>query len=119
MKWNDDHRYDLCNIIQAKNDRICAGHRHLPEDLQARRTDCPERMKAVKASHLAADAEWESFKKSLGIEVMDLKNLVAEAPQGTVAVWFETIDQFQDSERKRCWIVPDDSALKILVLGVP
>lgn len=60
-------------------------------------------------------AEWEDFKKSLGIEVMILKSEVHDAPTGTVAVWEST----EEDNLKRCWIVPDQSALKLLVLGAP
>lgn len=56
---------------------------------------------------------FESHLKDLGVKWAEL-NEVHDAPLGTVAVWEGP--GFKDENKKMCWVVPDDVALKLLVL---
>ena len=56
---------------------------------------------------------WEEWLAELGIKWAELDE-VHDAPQGTVAVWEGP--GFKDENKKMCWVVPDDAALKMLVL---
>jgi len=57
---------------------------------------------------------WEDWLKNLGIEWAELDDEVVDAPPGTIAVWEGP--GFEDEDRKQCWVVPDDVALKLIVL---
>jgi hypothetical protein len=56
---------------------------------------------------------WEEWLAGLGIKWAELDE-IHDAPQGTVAVWEGP--GFEDPNKKQCWIVPDETALKMLVL---
>lgn len=58
---------------------------------------------------------FEGWLKDLGIEWAELRDEVYDAPPGTVAVG----PGITDINLKQCWVVPDDVAMKLLVLGVP
>jgi len=57
---------------------------------------------------------WEAWLKNLGIEWAELDDEVNDAPPGTIAVWEGP--GFEDEDRKQCWVVPDDMALKLIAL---
>lgn len=57
---------------------------------------------------------WETWLKDLGIKWAELDDEVNDAPPGTIAVWEGP--GFKDENRKQCWVVPDDIALKLIAL---
>jgi hypothetical protein len=57
---------------------------------------------------------WEAWLKSLGIEWAELDDEVKDAPPGTIAVWEGP--GFENKNRKQCWVVPNDMALKLIAL---
>lgn len=64
-----------------------------------------------------ADLEIEPFEQwlaSLGIEWAELKE-IHDAPEGTVAIW----EGPGPSGDKLCWVIPDEVAMKMLILGIP
>lgn len=64
--------------------------------------------------HQREVGDWESWLSSLGIKWAELDE-VKDAPQGTVAIWEGP--GFINRNRKNCWVVPDDVALKLLTLN--
>ncbi len=56
---------------------------------------------------------FEAWLKEIGIKWAELMD-VEDSPAGTVAVWEGP--GFNDETKKECWVVPDDVALKLLVL---
>jgi hypothetical protein len=56
---------------------------------------------------------WEEWLAGLGVRWAEL-NEEHDAPEGTVAVWEGPGSD--DPNKKMCWVVPDDAALKMLVL---
>lgn len=56
---------------------------------------------------------FERWLADLGIKLAELDDEVAEAPAGTVAIW----EGPGEEKRKMCWVVPDDVAMKLLVLS--
>ena len=56
---------------------------------------------------------FESHLKELGITWAELDD-VYDAPEGSVAVWEGP--GFKDPNKRMCWVVPDETALKMLVL---
>lgn len=87
MEWTSQHRESLYHIIEAA--RIRPGGE---PDIDA----------------------WEEWLAGLGIKWAELDDNVNDAPPGTVAIWEGP--GFWDESRKQCWVVPDDVALKLLVL---
>jgi hypothetical protein len=55
---------------------------------------------------------FESHLKDLGVKWAELNDEVSDAPEGTVAIW----EGPGPTGNKLCWVVPDDVALKLLVL---
>jgi len=58
---------------------------------------------------------FEEWMKGLGIEWAELRDEAHDAPRGTVAVWEGP--GFTDENLRQCWVVPDEVAMKLLVLG--
>ena len=58
---------------------------------------------------------FESWLADLGIKWAELDDEVADAPPGTIVIWEGP--GFKDENKKECWVVPDDVALKLLVLS--
>lgn len=56
---------------------------------------------------------FESWLLEIGIKWAELKD-VDESPPGTVAIWEGP--GLDDENAMLCWVVPDDVALKLLVL---
>jgi len=61
----------------------------------------------------------ESFERclaDLGIKWAELDD-VHDAPEGTVAI-HEGLG-IEDPDKRMCWVIPDDVALKLLAIGIP
>lgn len=67
-----------------------------------------------KWSELELDV-WERWLADLGIKWAELDDEVADAPPGTIAIWEGP--GFKNENKKECWVVPDDVAMKLLVLS--
>jgi hypothetical protein len=58
---------------------------------------------------------WEAWLEEIGIEWAELDDEIRDAPKDTVAIW----EGPGHENKKMCWVVPNDTAMKLLVLGVP
>lgn len=58
---------------------------------------------------------FERWLADLSIKWAELEDDVADAPTGTVAIWEGPGEERIDL--KMCWVVPDDVAMKLLVLS--
>lgn len=56
---------------------------------------------------------WEEWLLALGIEWAELQH-EKDSPPGTIAVWEGPGEK--DRNLKMCWVLPDESALKLLTL---
>ena len=105
IQWTEEDRVQLFFIIERAeqehnrldpSDGLCFGD-------------------AAAASIMAAqiDPVWFGL-KNLGIKWAELDDEVNDAPPGTIAVWEGP--GVENEDRKQCWIIPDDIALKLIVL---
>lgn len=77
-----------------------------------------ERLYHIIEGKWSAEANVDSFERwlaDLGIKWAELEDEFADAPTGTVAIWEGPGDEQIDF--KMCWVVPDDVAMKLLVLS--
>jgi len=75
-----------------------------------------ERLYHIIEDKWRAEVDIESFERwiaDLGIKWAEFDDEIAEAPTGTLAIW----EGPGEEKSKMCWVVPDDVAMKLLVLS--
>ena len=100
IQWTEEDRVQLFFIIERA-------------EQEHHRLDTSQSPDAASIMAAQIDPVWFGL-KNLGIKWAELDDEVNDAPPGTIAVWEGP--GYQNEDRKQCWIIPDDIALKLIAL---